>query len=448
MNETNPRRLALKLLARIRRERSWANLVLAHAPEMESLAARDKALVTKLVYGTLQMEGSLDAAVRHVAASGKVKAPPTVVDALRLGAYQLVFGGIATHAAVAETVAAVTTRPIETWRRFVRGTLSSLAREKDDFPWVDPAEDPVAWLSLSYGHPTWLVERLLHEYGAKEAEDLLEANNTPAPVHLRVNTLATTREDVFDMLKDQGYQVARGTFAREALIVGGPPGVWREPGAGRLFIVQDEGSMMAPHLLEPQPGERVLDIAAGRGGKATHMAALMGDVGEVIALDVYEAKTSQCRELAAALGASIVQCRHADARSGVPSPTTPKGGAGATGSDRTIEEFDAVLLDAPCSGTGTLRRRAELRWRREPDDLALLVALQVDLMRAAARLTRKGGRLVYATCSLLAEENEKQVERFLSSPAGAGWRVIEQRQLLPSRDGTDGHYAALLIREP
>jgi 16S rRNA (cytosine967-C5)-methyltransferase len=432
----SPRAVAHALLGRIRRDDAYANLVLAHAGELDGLDSRDRALATLLVYGTLQMEGSLDAALAHVASKGEVKAPPAVLDALRMGAYQVLFTEIAEHAAVGETVETVTTRPAAKWRGLANAMLRALAREKEGFPWVDRADDPIGWLALTYGHPRWLVERLSHTCDEADLEALLAADNSPAPVHVRANTLKTKRDDLVGLLADRGYEAEATDLAPEGIVVHGPPGVWREPEAGKLFVVQDIGAMLAPRLLAPAPHERVLDMACGRCGKATHMAALMGDEGTIVGLDNVEAKIRECRQMAAGLGVTIIDARQADARLWTEGP-----GAGCrTG-------FDAVLLDAPCSGTGTMRRRAELRWRRTPDDIERLVELQRELIVAAASHAAPGGRLCYATCSVLREENEQVVTWFLEQRAGFDWRLAESVQLWPHRDGTDGHFAALLARD-
>lgn len=432
----SPRAVAHALLGRIRREDAYANLVLAHADELDGLDHRDRALTTLLVYGTLQMEGSLDTALAHVASKGEVKAPPPVVDALRMGAYQLLFTEIAEHAAVGETVETITTRPAAKWRGLANAMLRALARERGGFPWVDRASDPTGWLALTYGHPRWLVERLSHACDEVDLEALLAADNAPAPVHVRANTLKTTRDGLLGLLAGRGYEVEPAELAEEGIVVHGPAGVWREPEAGELFVVQDIGAMLAPRLLAPRPHERILDMACGRCGKATHMAALMRNEGTIVGLDNVEAKIRECRRMAAGLGVTIIDARQTDSRLWTEGPAF----GGRTG-------FDAILLDAPCSGTGTMRRRAELRWRRTPEDVERLVELQRELLLAAASHAAPEGRLCYATCSVLREENEQVVHWFLEQPAGLDWRLAESVQLWPHRDGTDGHFAALLVRD-
>jgi 16S rRNA (cytosine967-C5)-methyltransferase len=422
------RSVALALIGRIRREQGYANLVLSHSAELAALPPRDRGLVTRLVYGTLQMEGSLDAALKHVTERGRLSAPPAVLDALRLGAYQLLFSDVAVHAAVGETVQTITTHPVARWRSLANALLRRLAQEREGFPWLERADHPQEWLALRYGHPRWLVERLLAAYGEAETEELLAADDEAPVTHIRANTLRVSRDDLLAKLLERGYDARPGTLP-EGILVAGPPGVWAEPEAGHEFVVQDGGSLLAPMLLDPKPGEMVLDMAAGRGGKATHLAALMGNDGEVVALDVHAGKARQCEALARDMGAGIVRCEVGDARSWEPEA-----------------RFDAVLLDAPCSGTGTLRRRAELRWRRTPEDVARVADLQRTLLDAAAGHVRAGGRLVYSTCSILPEENSLQIDGFLASASGTAWRLVRSEQLLPSRDGTDGHFAALLER--
>jgi 16S rRNA (cytosine967-C5)-methyltransferase len=403
-------------------------MVLAHSRELDALAERDRALATRLIYGTLQMEGTLDAALACVSEKGRITAPPHVVDSLRLGAYQLLFTDIPPHAVVDETVGAIKTVPAARWRALANGLLRRLSEERDGFPWMERAADPCAWLAMKYGHPEWLVKRFVWAYGEAETEAILAADNEPPQTHIRTNTLVTTPSALMEKLASRGYKVRPGRFP-EGIVVEGPPGVWREPELGHEFIVQDGGSLMAPTLLAPKSGERVLDMAAGRGGKATHMAALMADQGEIVVLDLFADKARQCGEAVRAASVHIVTCNVGDARTW-----------------ETPDTFDAVLVDAPCSGTGTLRRRAELRWRRKPEDIERLVRLQGELLVAAAGHVRPGGRILYATCSLLPEENAEQVDDFLASEAGSGWTLVHSEQLLPSMGDTDGHFAALLER--
>jgi len=322
--------------------------------------------------------------------------------------------------------------------------LRRFVRERPAITLPGPA-DPVAHLTVTLSHPRWLVERWLARLGPEKAAALAAADNRPAPVTLRVNTLRMSREELLRHLAEAGVAAWPTALAPEGIVVEPVRPVEELPGFDEgAFFAQDEGAMLVGHALGPRPGERLLDLCAAPGGKTTHLAALAGDRAAIVALDDHRHKVrlieSNCRRM----GITGVTALVADAREY--SPSTP---------------FDGVLLDAPCSGTGTLRRRADLRWRRRPEDLPDLVALQRQLLANAAGLVRPGGRLVYSTCSLEPEENEEQIRwflgafpqfrpgdlrRFLPPPAAALVGEDPWLYLWPHRQGTDGFFLCRLER--
>jgi 16S rRNA (cytosine967-C5)-methyltransferase len=294
---------------------------------------------------------------------------------------------------------------------------------------AEPAPEPPD-LPTASSHPKWLVDRWLRRLGREETEALLAADNQPPKVVLRANLTRTTREELRQALAEEGVTAVPGRHAPEALVLQGAAVPELAVLAAGYCTVQDEASMLAARALQPQPGWTCLDVAAAPGGKATHLAELMGDQGVVLANDLDPQRARLIQAAARRLRLKSVRVRAADAR------TLPRNWAG---------RCDGVLADLPCSGLGTLARRPDLRWRKGEADLRALPRLQRELLEAAAACVKPGGVLVYSTCSTEPEENEDVVEGFLAAhpdfrPEGAATR------LWPHRDGTDGFYVARMRR--
>ena len=306
-------------------------------------------------------------------------------------------------------------------------------------------------LALRASLPDWLADALQRQWGEAEAEQLAQALLAPAPVDLRANTLKTTREALRDALGASGYAAEPTPYAPQGLRrTERQPLFQTQPFRDGWFEVQDEGSQLVTLLLQPRPGERVVDFCAGGGGKTLHASALMGNGGSLYACDVSAHRLERMRERAARAGLSNVR-------------TLTLASENDARLQRHRGSMDAVLVDAPCTGSGTLRRNPDMKWRSW--DLAALARQQASILAAAARLVRPGGRLVYATCSLLAAENEDIVGGFLAEHADfsmqpaaaalAAQNIVVPRaetaagclQLLPHRHGTDGFFAALFRHE-
>ncbi|HEY8450023.1 MAG TPA: 16S rRNA (cytosine(967)-C(5))-methyltransferase RsmB, partial [Bacillota bacterium] len=333
---------------------------------------------------------------------------------------------------------------------FVNGVLRAIARARSTLPWPDPAQDPVRYLSVRHSHPEWLVRRYLERLGRAETEQLLEANNAAPALTLRVNRLRAEPEQVARALRGAGYQVEAGRYLPEALRVRAQTAPDRLPGFDEgWFTPQDEAAMLVTHVLDPAPGGRVVDACAAPGTKTTHIAEYMGDEGTVVALDVDPERLHRVDENARRLGLRSVRSQVGDARRA----------AQLLG----VEWADRVLVDAPCSGLGTLARRPDLRWRKRPEDIPALAELQGQILDGCAPLVRPGGVLVYSTCTTEPEENEQVIAAFLERwpvfrPASGVWDRIKLPagadleaegkglQLWPHRHGTDGFFIAKLER--
>jgi 16S rRNA (cytosine967-C5)-methyltransferase len=434
---------ALHILVRVEQDRAFADITLEHALEESRLDPRDAALCTEIVYGTLRWRRHLDWRLGAHVKRPLAKLDPWVRALLRLTAYQLLFLDRVPHwAAVDEAVSLArlksrTPGPAE----FVNAVLRSLTRG-GALPAL-PAL-PVEALATRLSFPDWLAARWVGRYGMAEAETLMAALNERPPVTVRANLLRATREELARRLRDEELAETRPTaLAPEGLRVErGVPARWAAFTEGRC-TVQDEASMLIARLLAPRAGEMVADTCAAPGTKTTHLAELMENRGRILAMDPQAGRLKLLARTAARLGADIIEA-HA--------------GAVASLAARWPELCHRVLVDAPCSNLGVLRRNPEVKWRRTEADLARLRDKQRGILAAAASLAMGGGRLVYATCSLEPEENEDVVLPFLERRPD--WRVDTPGDFpvtpdaagfvrcLPHVHGTDGFTAIRLRRQP
>ncbi len=441
--QADARRVAWRILQAVE-EGGYADALLGNEFRRGRLARPDRALVTRLVYGTLAWQLYLDHLLAGFSAIPLHELEPPIRVLLRMALFQAVklsripqFAAVATAVELAKSfrhgkavgfVNAVLRRAVEGWRH-----VPLPARERD----------PAGYLSVRWSHPRWLVERWLEEYGPEETEALLAANNEPAPTGLRVNRLRTSRAALVAQWMPEWGELRECGYSPDALeLTGGDP-LAPPPYAAGDYSVQNEAAQLIGFLVGPRPGERILDACAAPGGKTCQLAELMGDEGEIVALDANHRGVERIRTEVARLGLTSVRAECADARSWQ--------SAGMT--------FHRVLVDAPCSGLGTLRSHPEIRWRRSPADFQSFAALQLELLHACARWLEPGGTLVYATCTLCRSENEVVVEQFLRE---SGRFVLEDpRPALPPpaqglvgadgflhtwphRHGLDGFFAARL----
>jgi 16S rRNA (cytosine967-C5)-methyltransferase len=425
---------------------AYADRLLEALVDRAGLDSRDRALVTELALGTLRWQRRLDWAIGRASRRAIEDLAPWVRALLRLTAYQLAFlDRIPPWAAVHEAVELAKRRRSAGAAAFVNGVLRAVASEPRPWP-VPTAEDPVEALALRASHPTWLVRRWCARYGPVEAEALALAMNEAPPVVLRANTLRMTAAAVAAALQAAGVGAVPTRFAPEGLLLD-RAGDLRAlaPLREGAAAVQDEAAILVGHALGPRPGETVADVCAAPGTKTTHLAALMENRGRIVSADPHAGRLGLLRSACARMGATIVAPRHADAR-GLAADL------GAT--------CDRVLVDAPCSNLGVLRRNPDGKWRRRPEDLATLAAGQAAILDAAAALVRPGGVLVYATCSLEPEENEAVVAGLrarqpdfepdaLPSTVPAACRAAPDiLRMTPHRHGSDGFTAHRLRRQP
>jgi 16S rRNA (cytosine967-C5)-methyltransferase len=437
------RLLAWKILQEIDRSSSFADLALDRAftdsPHMGSL---DRAMISEMVLGTLRWRGRLDIHLQYAVKAPGKKIEPRLAQLLRLGAYQILFmDRVPESAAVNESVRLA--RVLFKNQRitgFVNALLRSLIRNKDRDLFPSFTEQPLEHISQAFSHPPWLVERWVREFGPETARSLCAANNRKPPFTVRTNTLKITREALHRRLGEGRISSQPTSFSPEGLLLKKSPALTEE----RLFqeglyFVQDESSQVVSHLLSPQPGERILDACAAPGGKTTHLAQLMEDRGEIIALELHGSKIKLIEENCRRLGITMVRAVERDVSQSLPFPPG--------------ETFDRILLDAPCTGLGILHRNPEAKWRRKPEDIARLSRVQNLLLDSVSSWLKPGGSLVYSTCTMTPEENDGIVHSFLERHPE--FRLEDLREVLPAglrplvdSQGFYRTYPEGVIREP
>jgi 16S rRNA (cytosine967-C5)-methyltransferase len=428
-----------------------ADLPHALARAREKLAdERDRALAGEIATGTLRWQGAFD----HLIATFTGRLPGRldieVLVILRLTIFQLLhLERVPASAAVNDAVSLTRKAGKKSAAPLVNAVLRRISRQRAHLPLPERpgpgAADEAAldYLAVTLSHPRWLVARWLRRHGMDDAEKWAQYDNSPAPLTLRANRLRTTRDQLAQALATHGVQTVPGRYAPDALIVTAGNPLLTPLASEGMLVVQEEGSQLVALVAGARSGERVLDACASPGGKTTAMAAAMNDCGLLIASDVRAKRIELLSRTVRASGARAIRVIQADALGPLP----------------FRDEFDCVLLDAPCSGLGTLRRDPDLRWRRREDELPRLAELQLRMLHETSRVLRPGGRLIYATCSSEPEENEEVVAEFQSAsgfasgvppelPAPARHMINEAGYLrtYPFRDGIDAFFAAVLVK--
>lgn len=400
------------------------------------LDARDRRWTRELVYGMLRQRAIIDAVLSERVRGGLVRLDPDVIDLLRLGVYQLLYmGSVPAYAAIAQTVELAKRRHGIGASKLVNAVLRRTDRERDQLTTPTPT-DTLDALAIKYSHPRWLVARWVERFGEQDTERLLTLNNADAPVVIR--PYGIVREQLEAMLEAAGVHVAEAPYARDSIAISGGT-TFTELGAFKkgLFFVQDPAATLVTEYAAVPTGATVADLCAAPGGKALELSR---SAGTVVASDKSFARLQRLLANQQRLESANIFPFVGDAR------------------HPAIAPVDAVLIDVPCTGTGTFRRHPDARWRIKVSDLAVMAALQKTILRAAAEVVKPGGLLIYSTCSLEPEENDAQIDWFLSE--NLGW-VLEpppegsvapdllddgRLRVLPQRHGTDGAFAARLRR--
>ena len=409
MSSANPRTACIEALSRWENGQEFADSILHRSLAAARFGTLDRALFTETFYGVIRNKRLLDFIISRLR-DGEIDAPTRQV--LRLGIYQLVRMRVPHHAVVNETV--------ELAGR-ARGLVNAILRRciRDESALLADVE--AAPMAVRFSHPDLLVERWSENFGKEKTRTLCEWNNQPAEVFVRANTLKVTRGELLRVSAAEPLE-SHSLLLRVRKL----PLPWIMDG---LCYVQDPSTLAACELLAPQPGERVLDACAAPGGKTSYLAALMQNEGRITACDASEKRLARLRENLARLGVQNTEARRVDWL------------AESAADVFENESFDRILLDAPCSNTGVIRRRVDVRWRLTRDDFSRMQKTQMALLLAVTPLLKSGGSLVYSTCSLEPEENEKLVA--LAAREIPSLSFVGSRATLPFRDNADGAFAAL-----
>ena len=440
MRAPNARDTALRVLVRCRTAGAWADAALAAQLRRDGLSGPEAALCSRIVYGVMQNRLLLDFYLGAYCSQKVDHLQPPLLEILRIGAYQILFLDKIPHsAAVNQAVEQAKDNGRAKAAGLVNAVLRQLSRNKGHLPKI-PDQDALHSLSIRYSHPKWLVKRLQAILGP-ETEACLAADNAPAPLTIQVNPLKTTAEELTAELEASGVTVRPHPWVSGCLELDHTGDLTAlAPFRAGKFLVQDPAARLVSQIAGVGPGMRVLDVCAAPGGKSFSAAFAMEDQGEILACDLHENKLKRIREGAERLGLACIQTTAADGRVFRP---------------EWEAAFDVVLVDAPCSGLGIIRKKPDVRYKK-PDDLFALPVIQRAILDNAARYVKPGGTLVYSTCTILPEENEGVSDSFLAehpdfcrTPFALFEPVGEtegQVTLWPHRHGTDGFYICRMTR--
>ncbi len=442
----NPRQAALDTLLRIRKEAGFADRLIDHELSKGVLSGPDRSLYAELVFGVLRRQGTLDHILQQLLEKPINEMDPQALIILRIGLYQLTcLDRIPESAAVNESVNLAKLATPRT-SGLINAVLRNYLRRHDSVSFPDISTSPGAAIAARHSQPEWLAEQWIEQLGVAEASQLAEASSLQPPLTLRVNTLRSSRDELLREFETQGIEAAPCRFSPDGIAITGRYTINTLPGfeAG-LFAVQDEASQLAGMLLGAEPGERIWDTCCAPGGKSGHIAQQMDDTGELIATDISRTKLAIVQDNIRRLGIGSISTAVADLHQPA---TFPEG------------HFDRILLDAPCSGLGVIRRNPEAKWRLFSGDITRLASVQKTLLKNAAVRLKPGGTLLYATCSTSEAENELVVEDFLLhhpefvlenlNDLFPAWSDLiafyGMFRVWPHRHGMDGFFAARIKR--
>ncbi|MBK7229698.1 MAG: 16S rRNA (cytosine(967)-C(5))-methyltransferase RsmB [Ignavibacteriales bacterium] len=436
------RGLAVKILNRVERTDAYLEKLLDNELKTSELNGPDKALLYEIVHGVTRWQGRLDWILNGFYKGQFSKAIPNLKNGLRVALYQILFlDRIPDHAAVNEAVEFVKKLQGQKPADLTNAILRNIIRSKNAIRYPDPNEDIIGYLSAYYSHPAWMVKRYLDRFGRAETEKLLNANNEKPYLTLRVNAIKTTIQDFKSLLEQVNLKYRPGKFLEEFVQLQNLTNItaWDYYTKG-YFNIQDESAGLAVRLLDVEPGMNVLDMCAAPGGKTAYLGSLMKNTGKIIAIDRYDGRLKLVRKNNERLGLTIVDTIESDAL------------------EFESEPFDRVLADVPCSGTGTLSKKPDIKWKKDIFDLRRMSDMQFKLLSKAATLVKKDGVVVYSTCSIEPEENFEIVKKFLESHPNFKFESAKSKvsdnlvdengciQTYPHKHLMDGAFAAKLVR--
>ena len=442
------RHQAVDILNQISTSQSFAGELLDACLDSNTLSGTpDGRLLTHLVFGVLRFQGHLDWIISQLYRGNFTSMDQSIKNVLRVGLYQLRFSDrLPAFAVVDEAVkSAKIIAPAQSG--LTNAILRNYLRESDKIIFPSWEKQPAEHIATFYSHPLWLVKTWLNIFDKEETLALCKANNEMPTLTIRINRLKTSQEELEQKLKVERFSYATTNFSPDAIVLNDSTGPIQKTDFFRegLLRIQDEGAQLVSYLLNPKNNENILDVCAGTGGKTTHLAAIMNNDGNILAIDRQSGKLAELRKETDRLGINNIQTQLVDL--GIMLPI------------ELAEKFDHVLVDAPCSGTGTLRRNPEIKWRIKDLDLKDYSATQKTILKNASAAVKNGGRLIYCTCSLLPVENEDVIQQFLTTnpqftlapiPKAINKSLIDKSgffRTYPHLHNMDGFFGAILQRK-
>lgn len=442
------RETALKILYDITENGAYSNISLnKHFKQQDNLKNIDKAFISELTFGTIRWKLKIDYIIEQFSSIRLKKISPWIINILRLGVYQILFmEKVPIPAACNESVKLCKKYGHHASSGFVNAVLRNIARNKENLKYPDMS-DYTYYLSVIYSHPEWLVKRWLEHYGKDFTEKLLDSNNNTPELSIKINTLKASKKEVSEMLTQQGFTITDGKYIKDALIINNAASLLEtETYKKGYFQVQDESSMLATEILEPKPGELVIDVCSAPGGKSLNIATLMKNTGALISRDIHPHKIKLIEEAINKMGFTNVKTELFDA---LELDTT------------LIGKADRVLADVPCSGLGIIRRKPDIKWTRKPEDFAELNKLQERILKNASMYLKPGGILVYSTCTIEFSENNAIIQNFINNNKDFELVALSNLpgkiklyaknnkflQLYPSLHSVDGFFIAKIMKK-
>ncbi|MEF9982935.1 MAG: 16S rRNA (cytosine(967)-C(5))-methyltransferase RsmB [Oscillospiraceae bacterium] len=424
------RQCALEALSKVSGSGSYSNITIDKILEKYKLDNRDSRLVTALFYGTLERKITLDYCINAFSKKPTEKMTPMVLDILRMSFYQILYmDTIPTSAAVNEGVNLTKTVGLTSASSFVNGILRSFLRAGGEIPPIKG--EPAEVLSIEYSCEKWLCQKLIEEYGEEETRNILDVSTGAPPVFIRVNTTKTTQEKLMESFAEKQIIFETTQVPNCLMITNGGDLIKTDEFEKGLFHVQDMSSQICSQTLNPQKGDEIADVCSAPGGKTFTIAQLIEDTGRVLAMDLHQSRTKLIISGAKRLGLKSVEAMAQD----------------ATVFNENLGTFDKVLCDVPCSGFGIIRRKPEIKYKSY-EEIKKLPDIQYKILENSSKYLKIGGTLVYSTCTMLKEENEMVVEKFLSN--NPNFEPFEKdnytKTFIPDKKGTDGFFISKIRR--
>ncbi len=423
------REIALRALYDIDVNETYINAALKEALSGKELSANDRGLVTELIYGVVTNKTAIDFIIAQYSKVKIKKMTPWVLNILRMGVFQIHYMDKIPHSAACnEAVKLANKYSHRAGSGFVNGVLRAVSRGKDDFQF--PKMNNVAeGLSLRYSYALWMTDSLIKEYGEERCEELFKENMKPHGVFIRVNSLRTTVDELISILKNEGITCEQ-TEVKNCLKITGRINVENSAAYKLgLYSLQNISSQRAVATLGPEASETVIDMCAAPGGKSCAIAEMMKNEGKVFSFDVFDHKVELINKSAERLGIEIIDAKVHDASVKI---------------QELEESADRVLADVPCSGLGVIHKKPDIKWKRKETDIEELCKLQKDILETAASYAKKGGTLVYSTCTILPEENRLRIDEFLDRHAE--FRKVHEEQILTTDLGESGFYICKMVK--